>query len=442
MSTPINAIRGMNDILPTETALWQAVEKTLRDTLHSFGYQEIRLPIIEKTELFKRSIGEATDIVEKEMYTFLDRNNESLTLRPEGTASCVRAGIEHGLFYNQIQRLWYMGPNFRYERPQKGRYRQFYHCGAEVFGLEGPDIDAELILLSARILEKLGLKAHVTLQLNSLGSSQARTSYRTELVNYLTLNQDQLDEDSRRRLVSNPLRILDSKNPALQTLIKNAPKLIDHLDPESAQHFAKLQTYLNSAGLSYEINPCLVRGLDYYSKTVFEWVTTELGAQGTVCAGGRYDDLIEQLGGKPTSALGFAIGMERVLLMVQQLTQKPVVNDLDIYFMTDSEAALAHAFQLADKARDALPELRLILHCGGGSLKNQFKKADKIGAKIAFILGEHELKEKTITIKMLRENVPQTQISQDSLIEYLQTLYTTKNLTLGPVDISQAEGRK
>lgn len=422
MSTLINAIRGMNDILPTETALWQSVEKTLRDTLHGFGYQEIRLPLLEKTELFKRSIGEATDIVEKEMYTFLDRNNESLTLRPEGTASCVRAGIEHGLFYNQIQRLWYMGPNFRYERPQKGRYRQFYHCGAEVFGLNGPDIDAELILLSARILEKLGLKTHVTLQLNSLGSSQARASYRAALVNYLTLNQDQLDEDSQRRLVSNPLRILDSKNPALQTLIKNAPKLIDHLDPESAQHFAKLQTYLNNAGLSYEINPCLVRGLDYYSKTVFEWVTTELGAQGTVCAGGRYDELIEQLGGKPTPALGFAMGMERVLLMVQQLAQKPVINEPDAYFITDGEASLEQALTLADKVRDAVPGSQVVLHCGGGSLKNQFKKANKSGAKIALILGEQELKEKAITIKRLKENVPQITISQENLFSYLQEL--------------------
>lgn len=422
MSTPINAIRGMNDILPTETALWQSVEKTLRDTLHSFGYQEIRLPILEKTELFKRSIGEATDIVEKEMYTFLDRNNESLTLRPEGTASCVRAGIEHGLFYNQIQRLWYIGPNFRYERPQKGRYRQFYHCGAEVFGLQGPDIDAELILLSASILEKLGLTTQVTLQLNSLGSTQARASYRAALVSYLTLHQDQLDEDSQRRLVSNPLRILDSKNPALQTLIKNAPKLIDYLDPDSAQHFTKLQSYLNSAGLSYEINPCLVRGLDYYSKTVFEWVTTELGAQGTVCAGGRYDELIEQLGGKPTPALGFAIGMERILLMVRQLAQKPMINAPDAYFITEGEASLQQAITLANKVRDAVPGAQVVLHCGGGSLKNQFKKADKSGAKVALILGEQELKEKAITIKRLKEKMAQVTLSQDELIRYVQQL--------------------
>ncbi len=427
MSNPINAIRGMNDLLPSDTALWQSVEKTMRDTLHSFGYQEIRLPILEKTELFKRSIGDATDIVEKEMYTFLDRNNESLTLRPEGTASCVRAGIEHGLFYNQIQRLWYMGPNFRYERPQKGRYRQFYHCGAEVFGLEGPDIDAELILLSARILEKLGLTSHVKLQLNSLGSSVARTNYREVLVDYLTLNQNQLDEDSQRRLATNPLRILDSKNPTMQALIMNAPKLIDHLDLESAQHFEKLQSYLTSAGLKYEINPCLVRGLDYYSRTVFEWVTTELGAQGTVCAGGRYDGLVEQLGGKTTPALGFAFGLERIILMVQQLAQTPTINEPMIYFITDGESALTSAFQLANKMRDAMPTLHLILHCGGGSLKNQFKKADKSGAQIALILGEQELREQAITIKMLRENVPQMFILQDDLIQQLQKLLAKKD---------------
>jgi histidyl-tRNA synthetase len=423
VSNPINAIRGMNDLLPSETALWQFVEKIMRDSLHSFGYQEIRLPILEKTELFKRSIGEATDIVEKEMYTFLDRNNESLTLRPEGTASCVRAGIEHGLFYNQIQRLWYIGANFRYERPQKGRYRQFYHCGAEAFGLAGPDIDAELILLSAFILEKLGLKSHVTLQINSLGSSVARASYREALVNYLTLHQAQLDEDSQRRLITNPLRILDSKNPAMQALINNAPKLLDYLDPESTQHFQKLQTYLTNAGLQYEINPCLVRGLDYYSKTVFEWVTTELGAQGTVCAGGRYDGLVEQLGGQATPALGFAFGLERIVLMLQQLAQKPIMNERSLYFITDGEAALIHAFQLANQIRNAIPALRIILHCGGGSLKNQFKKADKSGAQIALILGEQELNDKAITIKMLRENVPQTIISQDNLIEHLQKLH-------------------
>jgi histidyl-tRNA synthetase len=420
MSNIINAIRGMNDILPPETAQWQFVEATLRDILYSFGYQEIRLPILEKTELFKRSIGEATDIVEKEMYTFLDRNNESLTLRPEGTAGCVRAGIEHGLFYNQTQRLWYMGPNYRYERPQKGRYRQFYQCGAEVFGLEGPDIDADLIVLSARILTALGLAPYVTLQLNSLGSLQARHHYRTELVQYLSDHHDQLDEDSQRRLTTNPLRILDSKNPAMQALIANAPKLVNYLDPESEQHFAKLQSYLKSAGVAFTINPCLVRGLDYYGKTVFEWVTQELGAQGTVCAGGRYDGLVEQLGGKHTPALGFAIGLERVLLMMQQLEQKASSNHAPhVYFITDGEVALEQAFKLSSQLRTALPNLRLVLHCGGGSLKNQFKKADKSGAQIALILGEDELQKNSVAIKMLREDQPQTVVLQDELAERL-----------------------
>jgi histidyl-tRNA synthetase len=419
---PINAIRGMNDILPSETALWQSIEKTLREILHGFGYQEIRLPILEKTELFKRSIGEATDIVEKEMYTLLDRNSENLTLRPEGTAGCVRAGIEHGLFYNQIQRLWYIGPNFRYERPQQGRYRQFYQCGAEAFGMAGPDIDAELLLLSARILEKLGLKSHVVLQLNSLGSSEARANYRLKLVDYLTENQAQLDEDSQRRLTTNPLRILDSKNPLLQALIANAPKLIDHLDPESEQHFIKLQAYLNSAGLTYTINPCLVRGLDYYCKTVFEWVTTELGTQGTVCAGGRYDNLVEQLGGKSTPALGFALGLERIALMLQQIQQKPLLYEPHIYFITDSDTAFESAFKLSDKLRNQFPDLRIIVHCGGGSLKNQFKKADKSGAQAAFILGEEELQKKSISIKLLRENAPQALILQDELVGYIQNM--------------------
>jgi histidyl-tRNA synthetase len=417
MSSLINAIRGMNDILPPETMRWQSVEKTLRDILHSFNYQEIRLPLLEKTELFKRSIGDVTDIVEKEMYTFSDRNNESLSLRPEGTASCVRAGIEHGLFHNQIQRLWYMGPQFRYERPQKGRYRQFHHCGAEVFGLEGPDIDAELILLSSKMLGALGLKSHLTLQLNSLGSTQARVDYKTELVRYLSAHRGDLDEDSQRRLTMNPLRILDSKNPAMQELIKNAPKLIHYLDSESEQHFSKLQSYLTSAGLTYTINPCLVRGLDYYCKTVFEWVTTELGAQGTVCAGGRYDGLVEQLGGKPTPALGFAMGIERILLMI---SQESLSDNLDVYFITDGDAAFEQAFKLSNMLRDTLPNLHLVLHCGGGSLKNQFKKADKSGARIALILGEQEMENKSIIIKMLRESTPQVLVLQDELAERLQ----------------------
>lgn len=419
MANPIQAIRGMNDILPSETHLWQQVEKTLREILHSYGYQEIRLPIVEKTELFKRTIGEATDIVEKEMYTFADRNQDYLTLRPEGTAGCVRAGIEHGLLYHQIQKLWYQGPYFRHERPQKGRYRQFHQFGAEVFGLAGPDIDAELIFMSAHILEKLGLKAHVNLQINSLGSAEARSTYREHLVKYLTEHQDQLDEDSQRRLTTNPLRILDSKNPTMQTLISNAPKLIDHLDAESQEHFVKLQTFLRSTGLNFTVNPCLVRGLDYYTKTVFEWVTTDLGAQGTVCAGGRYDGLVEQLSGKSTPALGFAIGMERIILLLQQIQEQSAPNNADIYLMTDSEITFQKGLELANTLRSAFPSLCVILHCGGGSLKNQFKKADKSGARFAVIIGEQELATQSAAVKSLRENVPQQTLSWDKLVDYL-----------------------
>ncbi len=418
VANPIQAIRGMNDILPPDSFIWQFVEDTMRNVLRSYAYQEIRLPVIEKTELFKRSIGEATDIVEKEMYTFLDRNNDSLTLRPEGTAGVVRAGIEHGLFYNQIQRLWYMGPYYRHERPQKGRYRQFYQCGAEAFGLEGPDIDAELILLSAKIFEKLGIKSFMTLTLNSLGSVQSRAKYRDILVKYLTDHQSELDEDSQRRLTSNPLRILDSKNPAMSDLIANAPKLMDYLDAESATHFAKLQEILTKAGLSYTLNPCLVRGLDYYTKTVFEWVTNELGAQGTVCAGGRYDGLVEQLGGKPTPALGFAIGMERTILLLQQSQQQLPIAPLDIYFINDSDAAFQRALDLADQLRDHMPKMSILVNCGSSSIKSQFKKADKSGAEFALILGEQELQSNSIGVKSLREKAEQTTIQQDDLVKY------------------------
>lgn len=418
---PIQAIRGMNDILPQETFLWQFIENTLRDLMHSYGYHEIRTPVLEKTELFKRSIGEATDIVEKEMYTFLDRNEESLTLRPELTAGVVRAGIEHGLFYNQVQRLWYLGSNFRYERPQKGRYRLFYQFGVETFGIEGPDIDAEIILLSAAILEKLGLKPFVTLQLNSLGSIEARANYRKELVNYLTTHHAHLDEDSQRRLTTNPLRILDSKNPAMQALISQAPKLIDHLDSESLDHFSKLQEYLTKTGLNFTINPCLVRGLDYYTKTVFEWVTHELGAQGTVCAGGRYDGLVEQLGGKPTPALGFALGMERTVLLLQQTQKNLTSKPLDIYFITDSSTAFQRGLELATQLRQQIPGLSVLQHCGGGSIKNQFKKADKSGATFALILGEQECETHTITIKSLRSHAEQVTLKQDELVNYLMS---------------------
>jgi histidyl-tRNA synthetase len=417
---PIQAIRGMNDILPSDSSVWQFVENTVRQVLQSYGYQEIRFPIVEKTELFKRSIGEATDIVEKEMYTFLDRNNDSLTLRPEGTACCVRAGIEHGLLYNQIQRLWYMGPYFRHERPQKGRYRQFYQCGAEVFGIDTPDIDAELILLAAKILEKLGLKSYVKLELNSLGGTEARAIYRDELVNYLSKYKDQLDEDSLRRLTTNPLRILDSKNPAVQILLQTAPTLTDFLDTESREHFNQVQNYLTRAGIPFTINPRLVRGLDYYTKTVFEWVTTELGAQGAVCSGGRYDNLVEQLGGKKTPALGFGMGLDRVVLLFQQIQKELPTYTPHIYFISDGELPFQRALALADLLRDKLPHLRVLLHCGGGSLKNQFKKADKSGAAVALILGFDEMKTNSIAVKFLRENSPQTIVKQDDLIEFVR----------------------
>jgi len=411
----------MNDLLPAETIIWQSVEDTLRQVLQSYHYHEIRTPIVEKTELFKRSIGEVTDIVEKEMYTFTDRNNDSLTLRPEGTACCVRAGIEHGLLYNQIQRLWYMGPYFRHERPQKGRYRQFYQCGVEMFGVETPDADAEMILLSAKILEKLGLKPHVRLEINSLGSSASRAAHREQLVNYFSAHEDQLDEDSRRRLTTNPLRILDSKNPAMQALIKNAPELANYMDTESQEHFTRLQEYLTAANIPFTLNPRLVRGLDYYTKTVFEWVTTELGAQGTVCAGGRYDKLVEQLGGKATPATGLAIGIDRIVLLVQQ-TQKnlPTITP-HIYFISDTDAALQRSFVLADELRDNIPELRIQMHCGGGSLKNQFKKADKSGATFALVIGEQELQANTVGIKFLREeNEPQQIVKQSDIVNVIK----------------------
>lgn len=421
MAELIQAVRGMNDILPPETYLWQFAENMMRKVLHGHGYREIRFPIVEKTELFKRSIGEVTDIVEKEMYTFVDRNEESLSLRPEGTASCVRASIEHGLLYNQIQRLWYQGPFFRHERPQKGRYRQFFQCSAEVFGLEGPDIDAEVILMSAVIFEKLGLKSNLSLQINSLGTLESRKKYRVLLVSYLTKNKQHLDEDSLRRLEKNPLRILDSKNPHMKSLIENAPKLLDHLDVDSLAHFEKLQAYLRHMGLTFEVNPCLVRGLDYYSKTVFEWVTTNLGAQGTVCAGGRYDYLVEKLGGKATPALGFSIGMERVILLLQQTKHKAKAEALlHVYVIYDGETSFEAALKMTAYLRSKVPSLHIILHCGGGSIKNQFKKADKSGAQFAIIIGEHELKTRSVSIKHLREDIPQQSLYQDELAEYLK----------------------
>ncbi len=410
----------MNDLLPAETALWQHLESVIKQTLAGFGYSEIRFPIMEQTDLFKRSIGEVTDIVEKEMYTFEDRNGESLTLRPEGTASCVRACEEHGLLYNQTQRLWYMGPMFRYERPQKGRYRQFHQVGIETYGLQGPDIDAELLLLSYNLFQTLGLEHCVELQVNSLGSDEARARYRTALVDYLSERKDQLDEDSKRRLDSNPLRILDSKNEATQALLDAGPSLEDYLDEESEQHFTQLTQLLDAAGVPYQINRRLVRGLDYYSRTAFEWVTDKLGAQSAVCAGGRYDNLVAQLGGRATPAVGFAIGLERLILLLQSEGHVPesLSRPVDVYLAAVGDVQ-AEALKLAASIRRALPGLRLSMHCGGGSFKSQLKKADKSGAAIALILGENEAAAGEVGVKYLREDKPQETCKQSALTQLL-----------------------
>ena len=420
MSGNIQAVRGMNDILPEQTPTWQFVEETLRTLLAAYGYSEVRMPLLEKTELFKRSIGEVTDIVEKEMYTFEDRNGDSLTLRPEGTAGCVRAAIENGLLHNQTQKLWYLGPMFRHERPQKGRYRQFHQLGVEVFGLEGPDVDAELILLTARLWRLLGLEDSVTLQLNSLGSSYARAMYREKLVHYFEQHHEQLDEDSRRRLLSNPLRILDSKNPDMAALIAAAPKLTEHLDAESQTHFDELCAQLEAAGMDYQINPCLVRGLDYYGRTVFEWVTDKLGAQGTVCAGGRFDGLVEQLGGKATPAIGFAIGLERLTSLLDEGEVPLERFRPHVYLVRVGDAAQQHALLLAERLRDEVPGLRLQLNHGGGSFKNQLKRADKSGAALALVMGEDEVANGTVGIKPLREQAEQHTQTLDQVVPFLR----------------------
>ncbi|QTP61349.1 histidine--tRNA ligase [Billgrantia antri] len=414
----------MNDLLPGQSARWQYFEGTVQALMKRYGYAEIRTPIVEQTALFARSIGEVTDIVEKEMYTFDDRNGDSLTLRPEGTASCVRAAMEHGLLHNQTQRLWYQGPMFRHERPQKGRYRQFHQVGLETFGLEGPDIDAEVILLSARLWQELGLIEHVTLELNSLGSNEARAAYRDKLVAYFEQHRDQLDEDSLRRLTSNPLRILDSKNPDMAPMLADAPRLMDHLDDASREHFEQLTALLEAAGIDYVINPRLVRGLDYYCRTVFEWTTTALGSQGTVCAGGRYDGLVEQLGGKPTPAVGFAMGIERLILLLETLELVPeaALDELDLYVLPMDDGATAQAMLLAERIRSELPDLRLQLHCGGGSFKSRIKKADRSGARLALLLGEDELAHGRVTLKFLREERDQLSLAQDALAEALTSL--------------------
>ena len=418
----IQAIRGMNDYLPADTALWQRIEGVLKQTLASYGYSEIRLPLVEQTPLFKRAIGEVTDVVEKEMYTFDDRNGESLTLRPEGTAGCVRAGIEHGLLYNQEQRLWYMGPMFRYERPQKGRYRQFYQIGVEVFGLQGPDIDAELIMLNARWWKALGISEHVRLELNSIGSLEARALYRDALVAFLEQHKDVLDEDCKRRMYSNPMRVLDSKNPDVQQLLNDAPQLGDYLDDESREHFSGLCALLDDAGISYTVNQRLVRGLDYYNRTVIEWVTDSLGSQGTVCGGGRYDGLVEQLGGRATPAVGFAMGMERLVLLVQAVNPEfEPTSNVDVYVIASGQGVQSAAMQLAEKLRDEAPELRLMTNFGGGNFKKQFARADKWGARVALVLGEDEVKAGQVVIKDLRRGEQQT-LDQAEAAAVLRTL--------------------
>ncbi|MCZ6830807.1 MAG: histidine--tRNA ligase [Gammaproteobacteria bacterium] len=400
--TQYRAIRGMNDILPEETPLWQYLEQQVRLLLGSYGYSEIRLPLVEQTELFSRGIGEVTDIVEKEMYSFPDRNGDSLSLRPEGTAGCVRAVCQHSLA-TVVQKLWYSGPMFRYERPQKGRQRQFHQVGVEAFGIESADIDAELILLSARLWKNLGIDGQLELQLNTIGSAETRTAYRAALVEYLRDFEGVLDEDSVRRLDTNPLRILDSKNRSTQRLLDNAPALLDYLDTSSAEHFQQLQELLRAVGLDFTLNQRLVRGLDYYNRTVFEWVTDALGAQGTVCAGGRYDSLVQQLGGKATPAAGFAMGMERLVLLLQGLGDAPVTaNPADVYFVAAGEGAQKLAFQIAEQLRDQLPERQLLVHCGGGSFKSQMKKADKSGASLAVILGDQEVSDGTAGLKKMR----------------------------------------
>lgn len=408
----IQSIKGMFDITPERSGIWQYVENRVSSLFARYGYREIRFPLLEQTELFTRGIGEVTDIVEKEMYTFEDRNGSSLTLRPEGTASCVRACEEHGLLYNQTQKLWYCGPMFRHENPQKGRQRQFHQFGVEAFGFAGPDVDAELLIMSARLWRELGLEQVVSLQLNSLGDSAARTAFKAALVEYLRQHVEQLDEDSQRRLESNPLRILDSKNRDTQAILQNAPSLADYLDEQSQAHFNELRGLLDAAGIAYEINPRLVRGLDYYSNTVFEWVTDQLGAQGTVCAGGRYDGLVSQLGGRPTPAIGWGMGIERLILLLEHCGQVPAaaMQDLDVY-LAGVGAVTAQALQLAEAVRSELPALRLHTNTGGGSFKSQLKKADRSGAKLALILGEDEVRAATVTIKPLRTQQEQMTVA-------------------------------
>jgi histidyl-tRNA synthetase len=408
----------MNDILPDASGTWRYLEHVVQDLVHSYGYSEIRLPILEHTELFRRSIGDATDIVEKEMYSFPDRNDESLTLRPEATASVVRAGITNGLLHNQRHKLWTSGPMFRYEKPQKGRYRQFHQFDVEALGYAGPDVDAELIIMSARLWQRLGID-RIELEINSLGSPAARANYRETLVDYFSGVKKQLDDDSIRRLEQNPLRILDSKNPEMQAIVEAAPVMLDALDDESAEHFAQLKALLDAAGVAYKVNPRLVRGLDYYNRTVFEWVTDALGSQGAVCSGGRYDGLVEKLGGRATPAVGWAMGMERFIALYAECGGVAPVQDADVYLVAVGEAALMRAVTLAEELRDKIDGVRIDLNLGGGSFKSQLKRADKSNAMYALILGEQELADGNIGLKPLRSDEDQISVAMDALAETL-----------------------
>jgi histidyl-tRNA synthetase len=421
----IQAVRGMQDLLPAQKKISRAIEDVVREVLASYGYREIGLPQLEQTELFKRVVGENTDIVEKEMYTFDDRNGESLTLRPEGTAGCVRFAEQNGLLFNQVQRLWYSGAMFRYERPQKGRYRQFDQIGAECFGMPGPDVDAELLLMNARIWRKLGLDGDIRLELNSLGNPDARVKFKEKLAGYLQTYESELDEDSQRRLTTNPLRILDSKSLKTQEILQGAPVLSDYMDNESKQHFEGLRGLLDDNGIAYTVNPNIVRGLDYYNKTVFEWITTTLGSQGTVCGGGRYDGLVEQLGGKPSPGVGFAMGIDRLSLMLAEKME--LSKDADVYVVSHGNAARATALRLAESIRDQLSGKKIVVHCGDGKFKSQMKKADASGADLALVLGEDEVATGTVGIKSLREGGAQSTISQETLTQYCIDYFSKEN---------------
>ncbi|MCZ4295401.1 MULTISPECIES: histidine--tRNA ligase [Vibrio] len=421
MAKKIQAIRGMNDCLPTQSPLWQKLENTVKNVISAYGYNEVRMPIVEMTHLFSRAIGEVTDVVEKEMYTFEDRNGDSLTLRPEGTAGCVRSCIENSLIDRSEQRLWYMGPMFRHERPQKGRYRQFHQCGVEVFGLDGPDVDAELIMMTARLWRELGIDKHVRLELNSIGSLDDRANYRTALIAFLEQHLDVLDDDCKRRMHTNPLRVLDTKNPDVQAILGDAPRLSDYLGEESKEHFAGLCELLDAAGIEYTVNERLVRGLDYYNRTVFEWITESLGAQGTVCGGGRYDGLVEQLGGKATPAVGFAMGLERLVLMLETLELTEVRRSVDVYMVTAGEGTMMAGMKLAETLREQVPGLRVMNHFGGGNFKKQFKRADKVGAAVALVLGENEVADNTVVLKDLIGGTQDT-YSQADVIAKLSEL--------------------